>query len=37
MPEGNEFTRKIHDRMPVVFSTKQLPPWLVGKAGAELL
>jgi len=35
--DANDFTRKIHDRMPVVLSAEQLPQWLVGKAGAELL
>ena len=35
--DANDFTRKIHNRMPVVLSAKQLPQWLVGKAGEELL
>ncbi len=34
---ANDLTRKIHDRMPVVLSTKQLPSWLTGRAGTELL
>ncbi len=35
--DANEFTRKIHDRMPAVLTAKQLAPWLVGKASVELL
>jgi len=35
--DANDFTRKIHNRMPVILNTKQLPQWLVGKAGEELL
>jgi putative SOS response-associated peptidase YedK len=35
--DANELTRKIHDRMPVVLSSKQLPAWLAGAAGSELL
>jgi putative SOS response-associated peptidase YedK len=32
---ANDFTRKIHDRMPVVL--EQFEPWLTGAAGNELL
>ncbi len=35
--DANDLTRKIHDRMPVVLSVKQLPLWLAGAAGTELL
>jgi len=35
--DANEFTRTIHNRMPVVLSAKQLPLWLTGAAGIELL
>ncbi len=35
--DANDFTRKIHDRMPVVLGAKQLPLWLTGAAGTELL
>ncbi len=35
--DANDLTRKIHDRMPVVLGTKQLPLWLTGAAGTELL
>ncbi len=34
---ANDLTRQIHERMPVVLNTKQLPSWLTGAAGAELL
>jgi putative SOS response-associated peptidase YedK len=32
---ANEFTRRVHERMPVVL--EQFEPWLAGAAGAEVL
>ena len=32
---ANEFTRKIHDRMPVVL--EDIVPWLTGATGSEML
>ena len=34
---ANDFTRRIHDRMPVLLGHHDLDAWLTGKAGAELL
>ena len=34
---ANEFTRPIHDRMPVLLGQHDLDVWLTGKAGVELL
>jgi hypothetical protein len=34
---ANDFTRRIHDRMPVLFAHHDLDAWLTGKAGVELL
>ena len=34
---ANDFTRKIHDRMPVLLGRHDLDAWLSGKAGVELL
>jgi len=34
---ANEFTRSIHDRMPVILNPVQFEPWLTGRAGTELL
>jgi putative SOS response-associated peptidase YedK len=34
---ANDFTRHIHDRMPVVLDRSKNEAWLTGKAGAELL
>ena len=34
---ANDFTRGIHDRMPVLLGSHDLDAWLIGKAGAELL
>lgn len=33
---ANEFTRAIHDRMPVLLAEKDFEPWLSGAAGVEL-
>jgi putative SOS response-associated peptidase YedK len=33
----NDFTRRIHDRMPVLLGRQVNDSWLTGKAGAELL
>jgi putative SOS response-associated peptidase YedK len=35
--KANEFTRAIHDRMPVLLGAEHLEPWLNGEAGTELL
>jgi putative SOS response-associated peptidase YedK len=34
---ANDFTRSVHDRMPVLLEHRDLDFWLTGKAGAELL
>jgi putative SOS response-associated peptidase YedK len=34
---ANDFTRPIHDRMPVILDRSKNEAWLTGKAGAELL
>jgi putative SOS response-associated peptidase YedK len=34
---ANDFTRQIHDRMPVLLERHNLDTWLTGKAGVELL
>ncbi|MGA9486817.1 MAG: SOS response-associated peptidase [Methylocella sp.] len=34
---ANDFTRPIHDRMPVLLGQHDLDTWLTGKAGVELL
>ena len=34
---ANDFTRRIHDRMPVFLGQHDHDAWLTGKAGAELL
>ncbi len=34
---ANDFTRRIHDRMPVLLGQHDLDAWLTGKAGVELL
>jgi putative SOS response-associated peptidase YedK len=34
---ANEFTRRMHDRMPVLLGHHDLDAWLTGKAGVELL
>ena len=34
---ANDFTRPIHDRMPVLLGQQDLDAWLTGKAGVELL
>jgi len=33
----NDFTRPIHDRMPVLLGREDHDAWLTGKAGAEIL
>jgi putative SOS response-associated peptidase YedK len=35
--DANEFTRTIHDRMPVILEQENIGPWLTGDAGTELL
>jgi putative SOS response-associated peptidase YedK len=35
--DANAFTRRIHDRMPVVAAPEQSEGWLTGVAGTELL
>jgi putative SOS response-associated peptidase YedK len=35
--DANEFVGVVHDRMPVVLEPDQFEPWLMGKAGVELL
>jgi putative SOS response-associated peptidase YedK len=34
---ANDFTRLIHDRMPVLLARDDFDAWLTGKAGIELL
>jgi putative SOS response-associated peptidase YedK len=34
---ANDFTRKIHDRMPVLLGQHDHEAWLTGKAAVELL
>jgi putative SOS response-associated peptidase YedK len=34
---ANGFTRRIHDRMPVLLAPRDYEAWLAGKAGVELL
>jgi putative SOS response-associated peptidase YedK len=34
---ANDFTRPIHDRMPVLLGREDHDAWLTGKAGVELL
>ena len=34
---ANDFTRRIHDRMPVLLDREDHEAWLTGKAGVELL
>jgi putative SOS response-associated peptidase YedK len=34
---ANDFTRHIHDRMPVLIAPRDYEAWLTGKAGVELL
>ena len=34
---ANDFTRSIHERMPVLLGQQDHEAWLTGKAGAELL
>jgi putative SOS response-associated peptidase YedK len=34
---ANDFTRQIHDRMPVLLGRQDHDAWLTGKAGVELL
>jgi putative SOS response-associated peptidase YedK len=34
---ATDFTRRIHDRMPVLLERHDLDAWLTGKAGVELL
>jgi putative SOS response-associated peptidase YedK len=34
---ANEFTRRIHDRMPVLLEPRDCDAWLTGVAGTELL
>jgi putative SOS response-associated peptidase YedK len=34
---ANDFTRRIHDRMPVLLGRSKNEAWLTGKAGVELL
>jgi len=34
---ANDFTRPIHDRMPVLLAHHDFDAWLTGKAGAEIL
>jgi len=35
--EANDFTRPVHDRMPVLLDRHEHDAWLTGKAGAEIL
>jgi putative SOS response-associated peptidase YedK len=35
--KANEFTRAIHDRMPVLLGAERFGPWLSGEAATELL
>ncbi len=34
---ANDFTRRIHDRMPVLLAPRDSEAWLTGKAGIDLL
>jgi putative SOS response-associated peptidase YedK len=34
---ANDFTRSIHDRMPVLLAERDIDSWLSGRAGVELL
>jgi putative SOS response-associated peptidase YedK len=34
---ANDFTRKVHDRMPVILEAESFAPWLSGEAGTEFL
>jgi putative SOS response-associated peptidase YedK len=34
---ANDFTRKVHDRMPAILEPESFAPWLSGAAGTELL
>jgi putative SOS response-associated peptidase YedK len=34
---ANDFTRRIHDRMPVLLGCQDHDAWLTGKVGVELL
>lgn len=34
---ANDFTRAIHDRMPVLLEQRDLDPWLAGRPGVEVL
>lgn len=34
---ANDFTRRIHDRMPVLLARQDLDAWLTGAAGVDLL
>jgi putative SOS response-associated peptidase YedK len=35
--DANDFSRQIHDRMPVLLGRQDRDVWLTGKAGAELM
>ena len=35
--DANDFTRRIHDRMPILLERQDHDAWLAGKAGVELL
>jgi putative SOS response-associated peptidase YedK len=35
--DANDFTRRIHDRMPALLGHHDLDAWLTGQAGVELL
>ena len=37
MTAANDFTRRIHDRMPVLLGPQDQEAWLTGKAGVNLL
>ena len=37
MTAANDFTRPIHDRMPVLLDRSDHEAWLTGKAGVDLL
>ncbi len=37
MTSANGFTRRIHDRMPVLLAPRDCEAWLAGKAGVELV
>jgi putative SOS response-associated peptidase YedK len=34
---ANDFTRRVHDRMPAILEPESFAPWLSGEAGTELL